>query len=274
MPPVRRELPGQGLLFNPSELEVLEPVPQIVLSERAAPGRMLGHRAMSLLNLSPENFTDITQETLQAIAVPRLEQDLYEPGKRTISGLALNAVEYGAMVRWAKPLRTAGESRTEERTLETRPDRKRGRIYRAGAHNLENQIEKSEVIVRGLVNERFRLARYQAEVEGLPWRAHMDQAAQLELYRQVVDFSFMNIIEVVAHRRKLSPVETQQLKDGLGYRLTTTPQAELSQYLKDMTGLAVRYTDKRTRLFKNKVQIARTAATDSRKDARKFDDSK
>jgi hypothetical protein len=102
----------------------------------------------------------------------------------------------------------------------------------------------------------------------------MSQAELLELYRNIVDFSYTNVAKVVAHRRKLTPTETQELIDAMLYRATSTPREERKQYLIGMTEMSIRYTDKRTRLFNNKIQIARTAAADARKDARKVDDSK
>ena len=274
MPRIRPELPGQGLLFEVSSLEVSEPVPEIVLAERAAIGRILGAGAMALLNLSPENFKDITQQNLETASATSLERDLYGPGERTISNLALNAIEYGAMIRWTKPLKTAAESKTEERTLETRPDRRKGRILRSGAHSLEQRFEGSENLLQGLSSERLRLIRFQSKLKGYPGWAHMSQAKLLMLYRDVVDFSFINIAEVVAHRRNLELSEAKRLKDSVLYLATSTPRKTRKQYLEDMTDLSIRYSDKRSRLFKNKLKIAQTAVDDSYKAARKVDDSK
>lgn len=274
MPPYRRELPGQGLLFPPSELEVVELTPKIDPTERTAIGLILGASAMTLLNLSSERFTEITQQSLAEVEPSSLESDLYGPGYRQVSNLALNAVEYSAMVRWPKPLTTAVKSRTEGRTLDTDTNRREGKIQRSAAHDLEKRLKVSKTVFGGLKSEQERLKLFQGKVEHFLPYPPMTKAELLFLYQNVVNISFKNIVSVVARRRNLTPEQSKQLENSMYYQLTSATIENRKQYLKGLTGVAVRYTNKRVLMFSNKIKHAQTAIGDSYKAARKVDDSK
>jgi hypothetical protein len=259
--------PGQGVL---PEMPPVQQEP-LVVGERAAVGRLLGPRALRLFGVNPESFADIAETDLSKVRVDSLRASLYSERGMQIGGIAVNEDEYQIIPRSSRAIKTTVEAQTDRaRKIDTNRGRSEAAKHRSVGHALEAKDERTAGLFTWLEDEHSRLLRLKKELDGYPGHAHMNQGELLELAQSVVEFSFKNLLNVVAKQRELSPEETVRLEAAFGYMLTSTPQKTRAAYLKDMVGLSLNYNRQRTTIFKNRTKIARSEAVYANKKAAKI----
>ncbi len=247
MPPKTRQLEQLPGLEKP-----------IDLGSRNAFGRV---PKPEYFGIDPSEFSDVTDEERLAVAVDHCFTRRLYSGKEgeTVDGLALNSVEYEAIVRSPAAFAVAAAARTNSaRELDTNRERRDATVQRSVEHAAESKQERAEKVIAGLEAERASLQRLLKEMR-TPGYAHMSEA-DMRILAETARTSFDNLLEVVGSQAGWTPHQRERAEKAMNARLFDSNYKNAFGYWEDLTTLAERYDGQKINLFARKARAAcRTA---------------
>lgn len=231
------------------------------LKERAATGRLMGERALSYLGVGIEYLGFTMEDDLHSVAIPELMSGLYDQNAgRRISNLAVNETEYLTIVRNAEAFTESVKAGTDRaRQLDTITDRREAASERSVIHAVENKTQSFEGLMEWLQAENERLQYFRKEITK-PHLSHMNDGELRQLGNSIWEFSFGNILRVVAHQKEWSEEQLVNAKRAMIEKMIHGKQQDRYWYWIELTDLAIQYNRNRRGLFNMKMRQAKSSA--------------
>lgn len=239
------------IIANQPHLFEMPPRP---LDKRAAFGRV---PHSNFFGIDPDMLrVEISDEDINRVQPENLRSALFCDSELSFGGVAFGPAEYEVIVRNEDSFEAAiGARALKASQLENNLERRHQKAERSKLHAYESKIERLDVMLKGLEQERVGLGRLLKEMQS-PKFAHMSEAELRILATSVWELSFKNILHVAAQSNGWDTETADKAEKALTYQMTSKDYKANYRYWKTMTKVALEYATVRQRLTsRNKTNI-------------------
>ena len=238
--------PGQ---FNPRRRRAFGSVPKLLKFESAS--------------------DQLTIEDHARVAPRHLQEALFTGVGSSVNGLALNSVEYQRILVHKQRLTTKIAARGESTHALSNPVRQAEAKITTVIHVYEDLHDSHMSIITGINKEHDKLVELRRLIHS-PGFALTDEADLLIRANDAWNFSFANLLRVVANQRKWTVAQTKAASAAMTDGLIRGPQRQKVQYWDDVSKLADRYALARRALFTQRSSVITTEIKKLQKELQAF----